>query len=332
MNQDTVQKLQQWCKKQLAAQESPIIRFEPLAGDASARRYFRLETPDKQLIAVCSPGCTESFSHIAGLLAKAHLPAPRVLAVDHQQGFLLQDDLGHEQLDDILSPANANGYYRRAIDLLINFQQLPNSSLPLHDTEAISEGLARFPEWFMHKLLQNPFSENQQWQWRRTEILLLEAAAQQPQAAVHFDYQSRNLMCNGDALSLIDFQDACQGPVFYDVASLLRDAYQRWPEASIDSWRDYYISQAQRVGILPADGMAQRWFDLACALRGLRVLGTFARLALRDDKPNYLQYIPQVLQHLLASCERQACLTDLKYYVQEQVIPLCRQHPLIPVE
>lgn len=333
MKKDSVEQLKQWCREQLTALQLPEFdNFEALTGDASARRYFRLFIRDASLIAVYSPGGTEVFDNMAELLDQHTLPVPRVLGRDHKRGFLLQSDLGTETLDSVIRPGNANGYYRRALDLLVNFQQLPVETLPVHDAAAISEGLARFPQWFMRKLLKSPLSTDEQWVWRRIEVLLLEAAAQQPQRAMHFDYQSRNLMCNGDALSLIDFQDACQGPIFYDVASLLRDAYQHWPEERILSWRDYYIDQAQRAGILPFDGMSERWFDLTCALRGLRVLGTFARLARRDEKTAYLQHVPQVLQHLMHTCERQTCLADLKHLLEERVIPLCRQEKLFPAE
>lgn len=334
MNNSIDEKLRLWCQDQLDTQGlGKLLDFQVLSGDASSRRYFRLTCAQATYIAVIGKDQYQQFIDVAEWLMTNKLPIPQILASDQKHGYLLQSDLGDEQLYDVINDGNVNGFYRRALDLLIAFQQLPTEQfkqLPNHDADAIQDGLARFPQWFMRELLQTPLSHTEQTLWRRTEIQLLEACTQQPQKAMHFDYQSRNLMCRGDALSLIDFQDACTGPVFYDVVSLLRDSYLDWPAERIDQWRDYYAAQAIAAGILNADAPVARWFDLSSTLRHLRVLGTFARLAIRDNKPDYLDHIEQTLRHLLLATSRQSCLLDLNHWLRQHLIPLCQQQGLYP--
>ena len=134
---------------------------------------------------------------------------------------------------------------------------------------------------------------------------LVSSALDQPVVFVHRDYHSRNLMFTEKANpGIIDFQDAVQGPVTYDLVSLLRDCYIRWPRARVEAWALGYLRDARQAGIVGAvddtldDEIWLRWFDWMGVQRHLKAAGIFARLNLRDGKPGYLGDIPRTLGYV----------------------------------
>src|SRR5690606_37772452 len=129
-----------------------------------------------------------------------------------------------------------------------------------------------------------------------------DSALEQPQVLVHRDFHSRNLIYRPDGPpGVIDFQDAVVGPVTYDLVSLLRDCYIRWPHEQVRRWTLGYAGVAQQAGILQAVSEAQflRWFDWMGLQRHIKVLGIFARLSLRDHKHGYLNDLPLVIDYTL---------------------------------
>ena len=132
--------------------------------------------------------------------------------------------------------------------------------------------------------------------------LLIDAALEQPRVFVHRDYHSRNLMVTSSpSPGILDFQGAVLGPVTYDLVSLLRDCYVRWPRDKVQDWAWGYFELAVQSGILRAEheGDFQRWFDLMGVQRHLKAAGIFARLQVRDGKPGYLGDIPRTLGYIL---------------------------------
>ena len=128
-----------------------------------------------------------------------------------------------------------------------------------------------------------------------------------PCVPVHLDYHSRNLMLPGDALPLgvIDFQDAVSGPVTYDLASLLYDCYQHYPEEVRRFWSRKFYDSLASVHRSMFDGfeMWHRTVRLTAMQRHIKAIGIFARLADRDGKLQFLDEIPLTRLHLLEELE-----------------------------
>ena len=294
--------LEPWARSVLAEFETGGT-LSPLTGDASSRRYFRLSTQSDTYILVDAPPATEKnreFVRVQQLLAEADIPVPAILGVDFERGYMLLDDLGDRLLLPELDGASVEGCYARAFELLHKLAAIAprDAAWPRYDRALLSEELSRFPAWFVDQLLgvapPPPC-------WRELESLLLESALEQPQVLVHRDFHSRNLMPQADGeLALIDFQDAVTGPVSYDLVSLLRDCYIRWPAERVEAWALRYLGEAQARGSLTDVSEAQflRWFDLMGLERHIKVLGTFARLYLRDGKQSYLADLPLVLNYV----------------------------------
>jgi aminoglycoside/choline kinase family phosphotransferase len=165
--------------------------------------------------------------------------------------------------------------------------------LPPFDHTVLLNGLEVMPAWFLERHLgHTPTCE----EWD-----VLEAAFDV--IIVHRDYHSRNLLvAEGNNPGIVDFQGALHGPLTYDLASLLRDAYIAWPRERVEGWVESYRQRLLGAGVIDDKIDATRflrWFDLTGLHRHVRVLGQFYRLWYRDGKPGYLQDVPQVYRYVI---------------------------------
>jgi N-acetylmuramate 1-kinase len=276
-----------------------------VAGDASNRRYFRLVLGQSSYMVVEAPPVTENneaFLAVRELLAAAGVRVPQLHAVDLQHGFMLLEDLGDALLLSVLNAASVDGYYRQAFDVLGQMAKVTPRGLPAYDRILLKEELGRFPDWFVEALLGYTPDIAERDLLTRFFGKLVSSALEQPQVLVHRDFHSRNLMLQADGqLAVIDFQDAVHGPITYDVVSLLRDCYIRWPAARVRYWALAYRDSLQASALFLEVDEEQflRWFDWMGLQRHIKVLGTFARLYLRDAKPAYLDDLPLVIAYVL---------------------------------
>jgi aminoglycoside/choline kinase family phosphotransferase len=277
------------------------------SSDASFRRYFRIEGPAAStLIVMDAPPPQEDvrpFIHVAAMLAGCGLNAPRVLEADAGRGFLLLTDLGRRLYLDALGeaeaasqPAVSEALMRDAIAALVRWQVGADAStLPPYDDALLRRELALFPEWCVARELGVTWNSDQQALWQHTCDLLVESALAQPAVAVHRDFMPRNLMVCADNPGILDFQDAVRGPIGYDIASLLRDAFISWDEERELDWAVRYWQSARKAGLpLDADfGEFWRQLEWMGLQRHLKVLGIFCRLKHRDGKPRYSADLPR---------------------------------------
>ncbi|MDX1736160.1 MAG: phosphotransferase, partial [Halioglobus sp.] len=259
---------------------------------------------------------------------------PALLDADLAHGYLLLEDLGDTLLLPRLAPGVVDQYYRRAFDILLLLAQADCSqaALPDYDATLLQEELGRFPHWFVGELLGHSLSQTELALLRSLFDALVGSALEQPRVLVHRDFHSRNLMLPADGrLAVIDFQDAVRGPVTYDLVSLLRDCYVSWPAPRVRDWALHYrelLLRAAALDVADADTFL-RWFDLMGLQRHIKVLGTFARLYLRDDKPGYLADLPLVLRYTLEilakyAAEQPQCAEALRWFDTE-LMPRARQ-------
>ena len=285
-----------------------------VAGDASQRRYFRLEYAGHRYVLVEAPPATEKnaeFLQVRALLAQAGVRVPALLGADLSRGFLLLEDLGDRLLLAALDPVTVDGYYTSAFNVLAKMAALEGSDTGLgaYDQTLLTEELGRFQQWFVQGLLGYAPTTAEQTLLQDFFKVLVDSALEQPRVLVHRDFHSRNLMLlETDELAVIDFQDAVLGPVTYDLVSLLRDCYIQWPVARVQQWALQYRDLLCSRGLLVELDEAQflRWFDWMGLQRHIKVLGTFARLYLRDGKPGYLTDLPLVLDYVVEILDKYA--------------------------
>jgi len=280
--------------------------LEPASADASFRRYFRVRAGGGHRIVMDAPPPLEDvrpFVQVAGLIQSAGLHGPRVLECDADQGFLLLDDLGRRLYLDALreaTPAQADTLMRDAVHTLVRWQVgVPPAGLPPYDEALLARELALFPEWCVQREFGVQWNDDQHRAWAGVCRLLIDSALAQPVVAVHRDWMPRNLMVADPHPGILDFQDAVRGPLTYDVASLLRDAFISWDEEREIDWAARYWEQARRAGVPLGEPMSHDFGEFWRALewmglqRHLKVLGIFCRLKHRDGKPHYAQDLPR---------------------------------------
>ncbi|WP_210330430.1 aminoglycoside phosphotransferase family protein [Aliikangiella sp. G2MR2-5] len=304
------QQLAVWAAAQLAVGE---VKLTPVSGDASFRRYFRIfQNNGKTLIAVDSPPQQEdnqAFFQIAMLLKKYHLNVPEFIHCNFEDGFLLISDLGDELLLPALNEHSVDNLYSQAIDVLIQFQQIPAidyDNLPAYDATLLEFEMSLFRDWFVDKHLKLQLTTEEERVIESTFDLLTINALEQPQSLVHRDFHSRNLMILKDkSLAIIDFQGAVNGPVSYDLVSLLKDCYIQWPEPKVREWSHEYWQRAIEAGLLemPFEDFYQ-YFEWMGMQRHIKVLGIFCRLFYRDKKSSYLNDLPLTFQYLEDAAKR----------------------------
>jgi len=300
--------------------ETPAFDIAPASSDASFRRYFRVRHGDRSLIVMDAPPAREDiapFLHVAELLRAAGLNAPCILAKNIPQGFLLLTDLGDTPYLQVLTEASAERLYGDALSALLRMQQMDASRLadiPPYDRTLLMQEMHLFRDWYLQRHRRQALSPPQARVLDEVFDRLARSALAQPRVFVHRDYHSRNLMFTPQTNpGIIDFQDAVQGPVTYDLVSLLRDCYIRWPRARVEAWALGYLCEAQAAGIVADvdDATWLRWFDWMGVQRHLKAAGIFARLDLRDGKPGYLDDIPRTLGYVREVAGRYAELQPL---------------------
>lgn len=304
---------------------APVASIVPASADASFRRYFRvsLVTPWPQapghatLIAMDAPPANEDcrpYVQVAGLLRDAGVHVPQVFAADLAQGYLLMSDLGARTYASALDEQNAGALYDDALDALVRMQKVRcEGALPPYDDALLRRELALFPDWYVERHLRRALTTAQRATLARVFDALVANNLAQPRAFVHRDYHSRNLMLATPNPGVLDFQDAVHGPITYDLASLLRDAYVEWSEERQIDWAARYWERARDAGLPVRADFGEFWrdFEWMGAQRQLKVLGIFARLKHRDGKTAYVNDMPRVMRYLRKAAARYRELAQL---------------------
>ncbi|MDP3761138.1 MAG: phosphotransferase [Ramlibacter sp.] len=308
------------------------------SADASFRRYLRVDSRAGSLIIMDAPPDKEDcrpFVKVAQLMADAGLNVPRVLAWDEAQGFMLLDDLGTRTMIEVVNrqePHANQGLYLRAIDALVAWQAASRPGvLPAYDQPLLARELALFPDWYLERhrgvKVEGAIRETLDGMFR----LIVERNLADPSVYVHRDFMPRNLMMpasgdearlgkgTGTRLGVLDFQDAVYGPITYDIACLMRDAFLSWDEEFVLDITVRYWQKAQKAG-LPVDpdfGEFYRGVEWMGLQRHLKVAGIFARLTLRDGKPRYLADAPRFIGYIRHTAGRYRELAPLLRLVDE---------------
>lgn len=317
--------LRDWLAALAPAHKLQLETLRPASADASFRRYFRIDAGAASLVAMDAPPDKEDvrpFIHVARLLREAGLNAPQVLARDVAGGFLLLTDLGTTTYLDALAAgsADANTLFADAIDALIRWQLASRAGeLPPYDEALLRRELMLFSDWYVARHLGRTLDDRQSETLETMFRRILASNLAQPSVYVHRDYMPRNLMVSAPNPGILDFQDAVYGPITYDLASLLRDAFVSWEEQRVIDWAVRYWEKARRVRLpVPADfGEFYRDLEWMGLQRHLKVLGIFARINYRDGKPHYLADTPRFVGYVRAVTRRYRELAPLARLVDE---------------
>ena len=342
-----------------AARERAIVEFldragwgdaarRPLAGDASFRRYERLERAGRgggRAVLMDAPPPQEDvrpFMAVADLIRRAGLSAPEILAADPRAGLLLIEDFGDDTYTRLLARgADERPLYDLAVDALIelhrNLSQEQIAGLPAFDDARCVEEAMRLIEWLWPAMHGAPPTATIRRSFESAWRQVLPAARRIPDGLMHYDYHVDNLMLLGGRegpaqVGLLDFQDAVMGPAAYDLASLLQDARVDVPELLEVELLGNYVKQraAADPDFEPANFI--RIYATVAAQRASKILGIFARLNRRDGKPQYLRHIPRVWGYLQRSLAHPSLVGLRDWYTEHVPVPQAAAQPAEPVE
>lgn len=316
------------------ALEQQTMEISVASADASFRRYFRVKTPDnvkvKSWIAMDAPPDKEDckpFVKVATAFHHVGMNVPEIFAQDLSHGFLVLTDFGSTCYLDQLNDDNADRLYGDAMQALLNLQtndKPHNVTLPLYDKPLLDREMQLFNDWFLAKHVQLELSEHESVGLRLIYDSLIENALAQQQVWVHRDYHSRNLMLTDkNNPGVIDFQDAVDGPITYDLVSLLRDCYISWPLEKVEAWVASYLVQLQSKNMCRDVSLEtfMRWFDLMGVQRHLKAIGIFSRLNYRDGKSGYLNDIPRTLNYVQQVSSKYDELAVLNQLITSRILP-----------
>jgi len=298
----------------------------PASADASFRRYLRIRAADgSSRIIMDAPPPLEDvrpFLDVARRIQAAGLHAPEVLAADADHGFVLLSDLGNTLYLAVLQQGDlrqADALMRDALKALVHWQQhVDPTGLPDYDEGLLRRELALFPEWCVQRHFGIDWTPAQQGHWQRVCDALVRSALAQPTVAVHRDWMPRNLMVADPNPGILDFQDAVRGPISYDVASMLRDAFISWDEERELDWAVRYWEAARKAGLPVEEDFGEFWRQVEWMglQRHLKVLGIFCRLKHRDGKAHYAADLPRFFAYATKVAMRYAPLKPLLLLIE----------------
>ena len=307
------------------------------SADASFRRYLRVDSvsggsrivmdapPDKEN--------AEPFVRIAALMKATGLNVPEVLDWQEAHGFMLLSDLGDATMMSTIDPERPQAnhdLYMQAVDTLVQWQLASRPGvLPLYDAALLNRELSLFPDWYLAQHRAVHLQGGQREVFDKAFALIVQRNLAAPSVYVHRDFMPRNLMVPhgtgplSEQLGVLDFQDAVYGPITYDIASLMRDAFLTWDEDFVLDVTIRYWEKARKAGLMDFEDWhsdfgafyrAVEWMGLQ---RHLKVAGIFARLTLRDGKPKYLADAPRFIHYIRKACDRYRELGPLLKLIDE---------------
>ncbi len=288
-----------------------------IPGDASTRRYYRVLAGEASYIVMRMEPFSEVKDSLPFLVVQKHLAdagvdVPAVIDVDSDRGFILLEDLGDDtllrRLQEVGSSEVERGIYERVIDRLVHLQW---HASPAQKPAQIDAYKLRFDVeklmWEMNFTIEHFYLTYLKRQVKDKDLELMREAlggicktlADEPTVLCHRDFHSRNVMCKGERLSMIDFQDARLGPAQYDLASLLKDSYYQLEESQISALLDYYITVWGKISGQSLDkAHFRRIFDLMSVQRNFKAIGSFASFLNRRGDAAYIKYIGNTFENI----------------------------------
>ena len=282
--------------------------FTPLEG-GSDRLFTRISAGGRSAVLLSQePGWEiDSYVDVGRFLRRSGVGVPEIFAFDKEHGFVLMEDVGDLHLDEELARADAETEarrYREAVGVLVSFETGVAEAMTregllaerIFDERTLLGETDYFVREFIGGFCRIPLPPG----WERERRMIAAALAAEPAVFMHRDFQSRNILVEGDRLRIVDFQTAHRGPGLYDAASLLKDAYHPLPAPLRRALVEELHGRLRELGSRPGGRFDEYYgaFVLAGIQRNLQALAAFAALGLRKGKPKFLDSIPPGLDCL----------------------------------
>lgn len=285
-----------------------------LAGDASARKYYRIIHNEKTyVLMVWEPFDEASYPFINVLkhFDQAHVQVPKIVATSANLGVILLEDLGDLTLErkywETSQPENSWEFYQKALDEIIKIHTTATTSNHPTVAKQIEFDTAKFM-WEMNYakthlidgLLKFKMDVSLAQELDKVFNDFCSKLHQEPKVICHRDYHSRNLMIKLNRIYVIDFQDARMGPIQYDLVSLLKDSYVDIPDSYAEKMLKYYFDH---TSFLKSRDQFNRIYELQSVQRCFKACGSFASFMNARGDTRYLKYLPRTLERIMQSLD-----------------------------
>lgn len=300
-----------WLKK-IYKNENFTLEFA--SADADFRQYFRAKFKNGKTI-ICMDAPPDKVN-ISPFIQKQKIfscvHVPKIFAYDKKLGFMALEDLGEETFLDVMLKNNDLNYHKslllKAINTLIKIQLSSKKNvLPSYDGNLLLNEIELFKQWYVKKKLNYNFNQSQTNTWNNTCKYLISEILKHKNVYVHRDFIVRNIINRkNEQPGVLDFQDAVFGSIYYDILSLTKDAFIEWEEDFILDILIKYWESAKKMN-LPIDERFDNFYknyQIIGLQRHLKIVGIFSRLAIRDNKPKYLNEIPRFINYINTTCLR----------------------------
>ncbi len=274
--------------------------IKKIAGDASFRSYYRISSADKSFILMFAPPAYEKiepFINIDSFLVENGFFAPRIFAIDHENGFLLLEDFGDETYGRIFlrDSSSEELLYKKAANCLIELHKIaPPKNITTYNHDLLFKEVMLFVDWYLihEKKIQLNLAQKQEFKRLWFELFDL---LDDDKTLVLRDFHADNLMLlQNQEVGLLDFQDAVIGSKAYDLISLLEDARRDVSQDLSQKTLQYFLQNSK----INKEKFLQD-YEILSLQRNIKILGIFSRLAVRDKKESYLKLLPRVRDHVL---------------------------------
>lgn len=265
--------------------------------EASGREYWRLIDGSKTFI-LCflnpQTGNHEQFCYLSNMFILNNIKASKILVHNSKLGITIQEDLGDNDLLEVVNYSNRLDMTVKSLEMLVKIQELNDLKIHRLKNEDLKNQIALFSDIFLKQFLQiepdNSILD--------LSNVVLENVQEQPWLNCHFDYERRNLIASkGNDVHVIDFQDLCVGPIGIDLAGILLDHYEPYDEVFVKECLTFYQSKSI-LSINNAELFESfRWGGIQ---RNMRILGTLSRLYIDQDRSFRLTDLPMILENLIS--------------------------------
>jgi aminoglycoside/choline kinase family phosphotransferase len=299
-------------------QKNKIANYEikKIAGDASFRSYYRIFFDDKTLVLMLAPPDLERiepFIKIDKLLIENNFFAPKIFDIDYKNGFILLEDFGDETYNRALKTTNNPtslelNLYKKACDCLIKLHKIkPPTDIDLYNNDILFREAMLFVDWYLPFAKKN-ISLDEKRQFKKLWFKLFDILDKNSRVLVLRDFHADNLMIlKNNGVGLLDFQDALIGSKAYDLASLLEDVRRNVNEKNKEKIIKYYL---EKTGCNEPDFMLD--YDILSLQRGIKIIGIFCRLSIRDNKNHYLTMIPNIINNIKYKLTINSVFTEIQ--------------------
>ena len=278
--------------------------ISPIKGDASFRKFYRKKTRNSSTIIVYAKKEKEknllNYDSINKILNKKKISAPKLISENYSNNFIEVEDFGNNTIFNIIKKTNINKLkiYKKILLILIKLQNIKLRKIknfnkkiykiPNYSHRIIFQEAKLFLDWYIPQVIKKNKRHKIKKDLKKIIDLLISEIQLPNSTFVHRDFHVSNLMIKKNKISLIDTQDAVYGNIAYDLASLIDDVRLKTSNIFKEKILSIYLKSQKRLNIKKF----RNDFEIISVLRNLKIIGIFTRLAIRDNKKDYLKFIP----------------------------------------